>query len=340
LGKDILGSVWGVTDEYGVVKERYEYDAFGEAYEGDLSGGMNLGYTGKPYETVTGMYNYGYRDYKAELGRFTTEDPVRDGANWFAYVDNDPVNYIDLWGLWIKNADGTYTAEPGDTLSGLSALATGSGNNWERYEFTDDPSKTIDPRALQIGSVISVDNMVGFANADQAAANIMMKINPISQAAYVEYGGLTYQQDGTAYYTKPTTDGQNDSWDPKPQIADSQPGLPQYTLKTTGQPVTGWYHTHPNPVGATATDEMAKVFSGWIASSGSPTGYEGDLHTSDVSGITAYMIDPDNNMQKYEPAPGGHLQYHSSNPNRSFNPPDPIQGTISPLQPAATNCGR
>jgi hypothetical protein len=26
-------------------------------------------------------------------------DPVRDGTNWFAYVNNDPVNYIDLWGL-------------------------------------------------------------------------------------------------------------------------------------------------------------------------------------------------------------------------------------------------
>ena len=26
-------------------------------------------------------------------------DPIRDGAKWFAYVNNDPVNYVDLWGL-------------------------------------------------------------------------------------------------------------------------------------------------------------------------------------------------------------------------------------------------
>jgi hypothetical protein len=45
------------------------------------------------------MYNYGYRDYKPEAARFTTEDPVRDGANWFAYVNNDPVNWVDPWGL-------------------------------------------------------------------------------------------------------------------------------------------------------------------------------------------------------------------------------------------------
>ncbi|MDR1443264.1 MAG: hypothetical protein LBI94_00110, partial [Treponema sp.] len=42
---------------------------------------MNLGYTGKPYDTVTGLYNYGYRDYKPETARFTTIDPIRDGSN-------------------------------------------------------------------------------------------------------------------------------------------------------------------------------------------------------------------------------------------------------------------
>jgi RHS repeat-associated protein len=60
---------------------------------------MNLGYTGKPYDTATGLYNYGYRDYKPEAARFTTVNPVRDGANWFVYVNNDPVNWVDLWGL-------------------------------------------------------------------------------------------------------------------------------------------------------------------------------------------------------------------------------------------------
>jgi RHS repeat-associated protein len=94
---------WGV---YGArltntvaLEDRYEYDAFGKPYQGDLTSGMNLGYTGKPYDTATGLYNYGYRDYKPEAARFTTVDPIRDGANWFAYVNNDPVNWVDLWGL-------------------------------------------------------------------------------------------------------------------------------------------------------------------------------------------------------------------------------------------------
>ncbi|NLE63948.1 MAG: CHAP domain-containing protein, partial [Bacteroidales bacterium] len=35
--------------------------------------------------------------------RFTTVDPIRDGSNWFSYVVNDPVNYVDLWGLAPRN---------------------------------------------------------------------------------------------------------------------------------------------------------------------------------------------------------------------------------------------
>jgi RHS repeat-associated protein len=99
LGKDILGSVRSSSGEYGTLEDRYEYDAFGKPYKGDLDNGMSLGYTGKPYDTTTGLYNYGYRDYKPEAARFTTVDPVRDGSNWFAYVNNDPVNWVDPWGL-------------------------------------------------------------------------------------------------------------------------------------------------------------------------------------------------------------------------------------------------
>jgi RHS repeat-associated protein len=66
---------------------------------------MDLGYTGKPYDAVTGLYDYGYRDYKAEVARFTSIDPIRDGSNWYAYVNNDPVNWVDPWGLECSASD-------------------------------------------------------------------------------------------------------------------------------------------------------------------------------------------------------------------------------------------
>jgi RHS repeat-associated protein len=97
--------VRSATNDGGSLEDRYEYDAFGKPYKGDLTTGMNLGYTGKPYDSATGLYNYGYRDYKPETVRFTTVDPVRDGDNWFSFVNNDPVNWVDPLGLEITGRD-------------------------------------------------------------------------------------------------------------------------------------------------------------------------------------------------------------------------------------------
>ncbi|MCI6478906.1 MAG: peptidoglycan DD-metalloendopeptidase family protein, partial [Spirochaetia bacterium] len=99
LGTDILGSTRSVTDNHGVQESYYDYDIFGSPVAGDFTTGTDYGYLGKPYDSITGLYNYGYRDYSPQSVRFTTVDPIRDGSNWFAYVNNDPVNYVDLWGL-------------------------------------------------------------------------------------------------------------------------------------------------------------------------------------------------------------------------------------------------
>ena len=100
LGTDIMGSTRSVTDSHGVQESYYDYDVFGSPVTGDFTTGVDYGYLGKPYDNITGLYNYGYRDYSPQIVRFTTVDPIRDGSNWFAYVNNDPVNYVDLWGLF------------------------------------------------------------------------------------------------------------------------------------------------------------------------------------------------------------------------------------------------
>ncbi|WP_319562713.1 RHS repeat-associated core domain-containing protein [Marispirochaeta sp.] len=110
---DILGSVVGVTDERGNQREEYCYDVWGNRYDrpprnnGNRynSAGWNavpatlFGFNGKRFDPKVGLYDYGFRDYKPEVSRWTTVDPIRDGRNWYAYVENDPVNLRDLWGL-------------------------------------------------------------------------------------------------------------------------------------------------------------------------------------------------------------------------------------------------
>ena len=40
------------------------------------------------------MY-FGARWYDPELGRFISQDPAKDGLNWYAYCNNNPLKYID-----------------------------------------------------------------------------------------------------------------------------------------------------------------------------------------------------------------------------------------------------
>lgn len=95
----MLESVMMTTDSIGHASNRYDYDAYGTAYTGSFNGINKIGYNGKQYDSGTGWYNYGFRDYNPRTGRFTTQDPIRDGSNWFAYCNGDSVNFVDLLGL-------------------------------------------------------------------------------------------------------------------------------------------------------------------------------------------------------------------------------------------------
>ncbi|HEX3047778.1 MAG TPA: RHS repeat-associated core domain-containing protein [Bacillota bacterium] len=56
-------------------------------------------YTGKKISQDTGLVYFGARFYDPEVGRFITQDPVKDGLNWYAYCNDNPVMYVDLTGL-------------------------------------------------------------------------------------------------------------------------------------------------------------------------------------------------------------------------------------------------
>jgi RHS repeat-associated protein len=143
------------------VQSRYAYDAFGKLYTGDLESGMNLGYTGKPYDTATGLYNYGYRDYKPEAARFTTVDPVRDGNNWFAYVNNDPVNWVDPWGL---------APIYGDDIHGKPVVAY-QGRNL-KAETTIVIQRNSNPAAFNDTIKVNIGNQTIYQAPVQSEANI------------------------------------------------------------------------------------------------------------------------------------------------------------------------
>jgi RHS repeat-associated protein len=211
LGKDVLGSVRSVTGEYGTLEDRYEYDAFGKPYQGDLDGGMNLGYTGKPYDGATGFYNYGYRDYSPLLARFTTIDPVRDGSNWFAYVNNDPVNWRDELGLYIIN----------DITNGPTAAYDYQNNHDGQFDLGLGgfiPTTTTSGKAYPTGQNIQLPNDLNSAlnksnsyqrdNNPNTITSITSKTNELGNGNFeisINVQNTTINPDGTINMDRPST---------------------------------------------------------------------------------------------------------------------------------------
>jgi len=106
---DAMGSVMAVLNETGNVLVRRSYDGFGKAtymrphgmVVADSPTGVDIGFQGQLMDQLTGMYQMGYRWHSPVLGRWVSQDPIRlkGGTNLNSAFGNNPISYLDLWGL-------------------------------------------------------------------------------------------------------------------------------------------------------------------------------------------------------------------------------------------------
>lgn len=89
---------------------------------------FNLRYPGQYYDKESNLhYNY-FRSYSAERGRYTQADPIGldGGFNRFGYVESNPVEYVDPYGLNKNKGERNYGRSPNSTSN--------PGKHWK-----DDP---------------------------------------------------------------------------------------------------------------------------------------------------------------------------------------------------------
>lgn len=98
---DGIGSVTSLSSSNGALASTYTFDSFGKltASTGTLTNPFQ--YTGRDFDSETGLFYYRARYYDPLGGRFISEDPIglSGGINEYAYVRNDPTRLVDPFGL-------------------------------------------------------------------------------------------------------------------------------------------------------------------------------------------------------------------------------------------------
>jgi len=161
---DALGSVVALSDAAGDTVQVYEYDVYGQVAASDPNHPNRFLFTGREFDTETGLYYYRARYYNASIGRFLQTDPIgyADGMNWYAYCRNNSINRGDPSGC--KSTVGYYflplnhsqiaIGPNGEALLTFAQVADGvltvlwSGSTiedwmgWARVTFSDEDWKS------------------------------------------------------------------------------------------------------------------------------------------------------------------------------------------------------
>jgi RHS repeat-associated protein len=184
---DGLGSITSLTNAAGAVANTYTYDSYGNLTASSASVSNPFSYTGREFDSETGLYFYRARYYDPTVGRFLNEDPTgfRGGINFYGCVDNNPINRTD--------PDGTGWMDCARALADLARATSNLERDLRNIPkgACPTPKHLKELRQRQVDLQNAYDKVLkhcgkyaGAAAAIAAAARILAEVAP-----YIEFAG-------------------------------------------------------------------------------------------------------------------------------------------------------
>ena len=102
---DVQGTVWGYVDSQNSIVARWQYDAWGNVVDEEVSvpalATIRYRFQGREWSASTGLVNFRMRWYDSVTGRWLSKDPIglSGGMNLYAAWRNTPLLLWDPYGL-------------------------------------------------------------------------------------------------------------------------------------------------------------------------------------------------------------------------------------------------
>jgi RHS repeat-associated protein len=164
---DQIGSTRALTDNTGNLTCTYSYDAYGKTTGHTGTTTTPIQYTGGYTDTETGFIYLRARYYDPTTAQFVSHDPdFKRTLQWFAYVNNNPLNMVDPTGLdWGWPGDWTednwkVVGLVGAVVGTIAFAATGVGLGIEIAAFA---GVAVSETALTVSAYAGTTALIGGA---------------------------------------------------------------------------------------------------------------------------------------------------------------------------------